>query len=256
MKLANNFIQLSSPSTVSMSDEWYEYSNLDHFWIHHRNVVIDRHFTSLIRKSTLIAEVGCGNGLMLEYIAKSYKKEVEGLELNLKALELCPIVPGNLYVYDILTRHPEMINKYDLILLIDVIEHIENETEFLLAIQDHLKEGGFLLIGVPMRKHLFSAYDVAAGHHRRYSTRTLKSVVQNSGFAVDTIVQWGHIYIPLLMLRKYLLKNRREDSHIRDGFASKGILNSLLGLLRHFDFLPTFNIDGTSCFLLAHKPLP
>ena len=249
----NRIIHLNTPCSVSMADDWYDYGTMDHFWVRHRNAVFDRHFGDIIRASQFIGEIGCGNGLMLSYIASQYKKAADGFELNLSALDLCPTIPGTLYVYDILSKNPHLVEKYDLIMLIDVIEHIEDETPFLLAAREHLKPGGLLIIGVPMRQHLFSAYDVAAGHYRRYSTRNLKSLVQNSGFEVKKIVQWGHLYIPLLMLRKYMLAGAKEEDVIRKGFGSSSIINTCLSPLRYLDFIPTFGITGTSSFLLAQK---
>ncbi|RUR79698.1 hypothetical protein PCC6912_32340 [Chlorogloeopsis fritschii PCC 6912] len=254
--MTNQIVTLNNPMTVSMADSWYEHTKLDHFWIRHRNAVLDRHFGQIIRQSEAIGEVGCGNGLILTHIAKSYKKAVDGLELNLSALRLCPTVPGTLYVYDILTLNPKMVNKYDLLMMIDVLEHIEEEHKFLLAVREHLKLGGFLIIGVPMRQHLYSAYDRADGHYRRYSTKYFKYLIQASGFKVRQMVQWGHIYIPLLMLRKFMLQQQphiSQEEIIRKGFAISDTANFLLGMLRYFDVIPNFNLTGASSFILAQK---
>lgn len=254
--MINHIVTMNSPTTVSMADAWYEHTNPNHFWIRHRNAVIDRHFGSIIRRSELIGEIGCGNGLILTHIAKTYKKAVDGLDLNLSALQLCPTIPGTLYVYDILTLNPKMVNKYDLILLIDVLEHIEDEIKFLVAAHEHLKPGGFLILGVPMRQHLFSAYDRAVGHYRRYSTNYLKSVVLASGFQIHRIVQWGHVYIPLLILRKLILQLQpaiAQEEIVNKGFGISKFANFCLAFLKYFDIIPTFNFTGTSSLLLAQK---
>lgn len=253
MEVTNQIITISNPASVSMADSWYQYGTDDHFWVRHRNIVFDRHFGSLIRSVEQIGEVGCGHGLLLSHIAKAYNQAADGFELNLNALKLCPPVPGNLYVYDIFVRHPEFTNKYDVLILMDVLEHIEDEEGFLKAVQDHLKPGGFLIIGVPMRQHLYSAYDKADGHYRRYSSRYLRSTVKSSGFQIRKVVEWGHSYIPILMLRKWMLRNSSGSEAIQQGFAISPTLNQVLSQLKYLDYFPTFGITGASSILLAQK---
>lgn len=253
MEVTNRIITLSNPTPVSMADSWYQHGTSEHFWVRHRNVVFDRHFSPLIRNVDQIGEVGCGHGLMLHHIAETHRKPVDGFELNLMALELCPPVPGNLYVYDILSRSSELVNKYDVLILMDVIEHIEEEVKFLEAVRDHLKVGGFVIVGVPMRQHLYSAYDEADGHFRRYSSRYLRSVIECAGFQVQKVVEWGHVYIPLLMMRKLMLQNSSGSTAIQKGFAVSKPLNQALSLLKYLDFIPTFNLTGASSLVLAQK---
>lgn len=252
-KSLNQIIYISDPSNVSMADEWYDHASLDHFWVYHRNIILKKYFSHLIKSSERIGEIGCGNGLILTYLAQAFHKAVDGIDLNLPALQLCPTIPGSLYVYDIFQRDSKLCGKYDLLLLIDVLEHIDQDREFLLAVCEHLKPGGFLIIGVPMRQSLFSAYDLAAGHCRRYSQTRLNSVVKASGLQIIKSIQWGHAYIPLLFVRKLLLRFTKSESTISQGFASIGIKNFLLSLLRYLDFVPALNITGTSSFLLAQK---
>jgi len=254
MNSANQIIQLNEPAPVSMADSWFEHGTPDHFWVRHRNAVLDRHFKKIILGAEHVGEIGCGSGLVLHHLDKAYHKAADGFELNLTALKLCPKLPGNLYIYDILKRHPTLTERYNTLLMMDVLEHIENEVEFLEAVKDHMQPGGHLIIGVPMRQHLYSAYDAADGHYRRYETKHLKSVVQAAGFTVKEVVQWGHAYIPLLMIRKMMLKNVSGEAAIKQGFAVSPIMNQTLSLLRYLDvIIPNFGITGASAFLLAQK---
>jgi SAM-dependent methyltransferase len=249
----NSITYLNPPAVVSMADAWFDYATPDHFWVRHRNAVFDRHFQKIVRSAAQVGEVGCGNGLVLSHLAKAYQKAADGFELNLHSLHLCPKLPGNLYIYDIFQRHPNFVDRYDVLLLMDVLEHIENEVEFLQAVQAHLKPGGWLIIGVPMRPHLYSSYDRAAGHVRRYSVQNLRSVVAQAGFKVTKIAHWGQVYIPILMLRQWLMRGLSDDEVIQRGFAVSPLMNQLMGLLRQGDRLPSFGVTGASAFLLAQK---
>jgi len=63
--------------------------------------------------------------------------------------------------------------KFDTIIYIDVIEHIKNDSEELTKAKMHLKEGGRLIILVPAYNFLFSPFDDAVGHYRRYNKKLL-----------------------------------------------------------------------------------
>jgi 2-polyprenyl-3-methyl-5-hydroxy-6-metoxy-1,4-benzoquinol methylase len=66
---------------------------------------------------------------------------------------------------------------YDSIIYIDVIEHIENDEAELAQTLPFLKKGGHLIILVPAHQFLFSPFDEAIGHFRRYDRPQLKSVI-------------------------------------------------------------------------------
>jgi SAM-dependent methyltransferase len=63
--------------------------------------------------------------------------------------------------------------KFDSIIYIDVLEHIEEDKKELLTISRHLKKNGFLIILCPAHQKLFTPFDAAIGHFRRYNKRLL-----------------------------------------------------------------------------------
>jgi hypothetical protein len=67
--------------------------------------------------------------------------------------------------------------RFDTIIYIDVLEHIENDQEELKASGAHLKPGGFLVVLSPAHQSLYTPFDEAIGHHRRYNKKTLLAVV-------------------------------------------------------------------------------
>ena len=80
--------------------------------------------------------------------------------------------------------------EFDALLLLDVIEHVEDDREFLSGlVADRLRRGGIALVSVPAWPRLFSAHDVALSHHRRYSPAQARAVIQQSGLDLD--VQGG-----------------------------------------------------------------
>jgi len=67
--------------------------------------------------------------------------------------------------------------KFDSIVYIDVLEHIENDKDEMLTISKHLKKNGFLIVLSPAHQKLFTPFDKAIGHFRRYNKKTLAEAV-------------------------------------------------------------------------------
>jgi SAM-dependent methyltransferase len=70
--------------------------------------------------------------------------------------------------------HPD--NQFDTILYIDVLEHIAADQAELGQAAAHLRPGGHLVVLSPAHQWLFTPFDRAIGHHRRYTKKTLRAV--------------------------------------------------------------------------------
>jgi SAM-dependent methyltransferase len=67
--------------------------------------------------------------------------------------------------------------QFDTILYIDVLEHIEHDAQEIEGVRNHLSRGGHLVILVPAHMALYSPFDRAVGHFRRYNRPTLRAAV-------------------------------------------------------------------------------
>ena len=75
----------------------------------------------------------------------------------------------------------------DLVTLLDVIEHIEDDHGFLAEIADAMRPGAQLVVTVPALPQLWSPWDEELGHHRRYTKQTLCAVPQGVPLVVDEV---------------------------------------------------------------------
>ena len=66
---------------------------------------------------------------------------------------------------------------FDVIFYIDVLEHISDDADEMQRAAGRLKPGGTLIVLVPAHQFLFSTFDAAVGHFRRYDKRTLRSCI-------------------------------------------------------------------------------
>ena len=141
---------------------------------------------------TKVLEVGAGSGNFTRLL------------LNKPGLELTAIEPSaNMYpmLAEVQTINTglctanaplaalasEMQGKFDSVLYINVLEHIENDAlELSLACQV-LKPGGKLIVFVPALAFLFSHFDTLIGHYRRYHRPALADLTVAAGFAIDRL---------------------------------------------------------------------
>ena len=218
-----------------MGDWWFDVATIDHFWIRRRFEVMKRLADSVVRASREIAEIGCGNGLLQKSIENHYQRSVVGFDLNEVALRK-NVSSSPLYCYDVFEQRPEFSAHFDLLILFDVLEHIEDESRFLQCAKYYLADSGTLLVNVPAIQWLFSDYDRAAGHVRRYSLKQLTRVAEQNGYDVQNVTYWGLPLFPLLLVRKAL---RLETSNGSAGFdAGSSLMNDLLAGLSRFEHLP------------------
>jgi len=241
---------LSPSLPVNMGDWWFEIATSNHFWVRRRFEVLKRFAGQVIEGSSRIAEIGCGNGLLQRDIEDHYGLRVAGFELNELALRKNVSRISPLYCYDINQRQLNLRSQFDLVLLFDVLEHIDDEKEFLESVKFHLTDSGGLVVNVPAHQSLYSNYDRAAGHVRRYNTKQLIQVAERSGFKVRAITYWGLPLLPLLLLRKAV---SLDPTNGKAGFDPGGSsANFALSLLARCEFLPQ-NLFGTSVMALLER---
>lgn len=247
-------IYYSRSKQVSMADAWFDVATLDHFWVRRRFDVFRKLLGAGYRPHGPVGEVGCGHGLVQAQFKQAYGVDVEGFELNEYALAKSVATEHPRFIYDIHARRPELGNKYGLLILFDVIEHIDEEDAFLESVLFHLKTGGMLAVNVPALQSLYSNYDRAAGHVRRYSLRQLKALGVRAGLQPVASSYWGLPLLPLLVVRKALLAVRSgEQETIDQGFRPpSSVANSALKAIAALEPVPQ-NIVGTSVMCLFQK---
>jgi SAM-dependent methyltransferase len=249
-------IELSPAMSVSMSDDWYEMADPNHFWIQWRFQSIIKQLAPYINKDSRILEIGCGNGVVMKQFEDYLGKPIEGCDLNSFATDnLYEHFSGTVYLYNIYDRLPEMINKFDVVILVDVIEHIENDTDFLNVALQHLKKDGLLVISVPAHQYLFSKYDADVGHLRRYNMSDIKEVTNKINVEVLNVRYWGLILLPIVFVRKYYFSFFGVKNNVKKGFKPPNeFFNKLAKLVMKFETrLFTKPFTGASLMAIVRK---
>lgn len=137
-----------------------------------------------------ILDVGCGDGLFFE--ALSSFGQVEGIEPDPKALTSGCSWRDRIYVqpFDRAFRSEK---AYGLVLMLDVLEHLQNPHEALEVAFSLLEPGGMIVLTVPAFLSLWTSHDDLNRHQTRYTVRRLRDVVERAGGRVRTsryFFQW------------------------------------------------------------------
>jgi 2-polyprenyl-3-methyl-5-hydroxy-6-metoxy-1,4-benzoquinol methylase len=241
-------IEFLSPATeVRMADSWFEIAPLDHFWVRRRFEVLQRLCAKLIDGANEMADIGCGHGLLQRQIEIAYGRGVTGFDLNEYALKRNLSRQSRVCCYDIFRKDREFREKFDVIFLFDVLEHILDEDAFLRTLLFHMAPQGKLIINVPAGQWLYSQYDVAQGHVRRYTIDTLRETVLRNRLELQAWTYWGLPLVPSLMVRKLWLMGKHDQGKImKAGFDSRSSsINSALGTVSSFEWIPQ-KLLGTS----------
>jgi SAM-dependent methyltransferase len=228
MPAAQPTIEYLSPVSESgFPDEWYDLSDDRHFWMQWRLAVALRlvEASGVTLDSPLLAlDIGGGAGRFREQVERATRWRVDMTDLNLKALQLAGPARGRTLYYDVTQDQRPLLGAYDVCFLFDVIEHVANPARLVRAAVEHLRPGGHLFVNVPALQAFFSAYDVAAGHLRRYSRRSLTAELDGLGCRLTGVQYWGLGLLPLLALRRAIVGRRPDANTIRAGFEPPNAL--------------------------------
>ncbi len=184
-----------------------------HWWFRGRLAVIVAVVRRLVPAAgARLLELGCGSGNVLEALSpfgKTVGMETEpvlvaaarraGLDVRHGAL------PGDL---------PVESGWADVVLLLDVLEHLDDEGAALATARRALRGGGRLVVTVPAYAWLWGPHDVVLGHRRRYTRGRLAEVVAGAGFTVERCSYFNTVLFPALAavrLVKRLVGDRRHD---------------------------------------------
>ena len=223
---------LSQPEQVDMADAWYEFAQANHFWIKSRFRAIQSQLKGYAVGKRFL-EIGCGHGVVITQFEDAYGTTVDGCDLNMLALNQVKNTKGTIYCLDIYDQPEQLLERYDGVLLLDVIEHIDDHAHFLKTGLRYAKTGGLVIINVPALNTLFSKYDTAAGHKRRYTKKTMRKLLEDCGVEDIKMAYWGFSLLPIAVIRKFILRFVREEKIIATGFKTPGefsnhVLNALL----------------------------
>ena len=215
-----------------------------HWWYRARREILSDYLTreAGLPKDARILEIGCGTGHNLPMLARF--GTVEAIEIDPVARGIASERLGKPVSAAPLPALPGIERAaYDLIAVLDVVEHIEDDVAALAAMRGCLKPGGKILITVPAHQWLWSAHDVVNHHHRRYSKTTLNTAIAAAGLGHNGLRYFNSLLFPLAAAARVAGRmTGRDDS---DDSPPPKALNTLFE-----------TIFGWERHLVGRMPLP
>jgi len=180
-----------------------------HWWWRAREVAIVRELRRL-RKGTApgrILDVGCGDGVHFAALAEF--GDVEGIEADASTLD--PAGPWRSRIHVTAFQAPLPIaGRYDVILFLDVIEHLDDPVAALALARSLLTPGGAVLVTVPALPWLWTSHDDLNHHRRRYTRSHLVADFGAAGLAVDRMRYLFHSLVPAKLAVRLIERVRRS----------------------------------------------
>lgn len=232
----------------------------NNFWFRARNTLIIWALREYFPTFSSFMEIGCGTGFVLQAVASQFPTaKLIGADIFTQGLTFAASrVPVASFVQMDARRMP-YVDEFDVAAALDVIEHIEEDTEVLQGLHAAIKSGGGLLIAVPQHPWLWSSVDDYGCHVRRYTAAELHNKIENAGFEIIRSTSFVATLLLPMMVSRFLQK--KGSRGIADATAELKIppwLNSLffkmlsaeISLIKMGFSLPF----GGSRLVVARKP--
>lgn len=248
-----------------MRKEFYaEYFELEdkHWWFVGRRRLLLKLLGRVFRPADSnapreILDVGCGTGTMLQHL--SAYGNTTGADADAEAVYFCRRrgLENVLQLTD--ATLPFERGAFDLVTMLDVLEHIDDDLGMLGEVFRVLKPDGLLLATVPAYRFLWGAQDEISHHKRRYRAKELEARLEQAGFSLLKLSYFNTLLFPFIAairLGRKIVPGQPAELKSDFTLTNAGFLNQLLASIfaweRHL--ITRFDLPfGVSIVALARK---
>lgn len=227
-----------------------------HWWYRVRREIVFSLLSSIATKKKgllRILEVGCGTGELLKEI--DCLGSVRGIDISPRAIEFCKERGlTNAAVGDV-AQIPFPEESFDVVIALDVLEHLENDSEGCNELIRVLAPGGVAIVAVPAFMFLWGITDVVSHHFRRYTRKQIAVCMREAGFTIERATYFNtFLFLPIAVVRLCVrilgIKVRSENT------MTGKFTNAVLYRIFKLEFLLLRCIDfpfGVSILVTAKK---
>jgi len=183
-----------------------------HWWYRARRDILSDYLERWgeLPANAKILEIGCGTGHNLPMLGQF--GSVDAIEIDPAARDIAAKRLGKTVGSSPLPQL-EGVERggYDLIAVLDVVEHVEDDIGALQAMASLLKPGGKILVTVPAHQWMWSAHDVVNHHKRRYSKSGFEAALGKAGLKWKKLGYFNSLLFPLAVAARFAGKLMGKD---------------------------------------------
>lgn len=197
-----------------------------------------------------LLDVGAGSGFFSRHLlAETPAKSALCVDIGYPA-DRDDSVAGKPVLY----RRDAGLTDCDLVLMMDVLEHVDDDRWLVRHYADKVPGGAHFLVTVPAFSFLWSGHDVFLEHKRRYTLPAIETTMRDAGLEIVRGSYYFGFVFPLAAAVRLADRNTTEprSSLKKQGALTNGLLTALCAA--ELPLFPINRLAGLSCFVLARKP--
>jgi SAM-dependent methyltransferase len=170
----------------------------DYWWYVARSELLEAALRDRVEGSSLVLDLGSADGPSAAWLRAAATRTV--------ALDIDPRGLGADAVCGSALALPFAVATFDAVAAFDVLEHCDPEDAALAEVHRVLRPGGRFLVSVPAYAWAWTDFDVANGHHRRYTRGRAVAALEGAGFSVDRATYGFATVFPLFVAERTVRK--------------------------------------------------
>jgi SAM-dependent methyltransferase len=260
----HGFLRFSKAQTASRLREDAEYllpeltaAEQWHFWFQSRRRLVAWAVSRYFPELRSLLDVGCGTGFVLEGIRAQHPNAwLSGSDAMVDALVLARARMPDVFWFEALADALPFEDEFDVVLALDVIEHIDCDAEAISGLFRATARGGGVILTVPQHPSLWSAVDEFSCHRRRYTRADLLRKTRAAGFEILRCTSCFMLTLPLVVASRWRRRGVRFEpsAELRIPRAANRVLRTVQelewSLIRAGLSLPV----GGSLLIVARRP--
>jgi SAM-dependent methyltransferase len=244
---------MTEPSTTAMSAEQYSASHPPgigrSYWHVARNRILWTKVRPSLRAGSRVLDIGCGPGIVVQYL-RGRGVDCFGSDLGTPAPEEASVTPYLHLGQSAFELDPGFRAGVDILLLMDVLEHLPEPAAFLRQCTDAFPNVRAVHLTVPARMEIWSNYDEYFGHFRRYTRSMVRELGSAAGYRVSDVGYAFHGLYAAARVAKLITDSRNTKLSA----PSVPLVHSLLGMAFELEqrVLPA-SAKGSSIFATLER---
>lgn len=243
-----------------MKDSTYDFlytQEMTHWWYRVRRHLVKkiiRKYAKEKKEPLRILDIGCGAGALMRELEEF--GEVTGIDISPRAIEYCRERGLTRVLEADAARLPFENGAFDVVVMLDVLEHLKDDTAGSAEVARVLKRGGLAIIAVPAFMFLWSVTDVVSHHFRRYRRAEVVQRLTDAGLRIRYSGYFNTFLFPLIAsvrLAVRLLHIPMKSEQSIEGKVGNEICYRIFSLESRF--IPRLRFPfGVSILVLGAKP--